>query len=120
MFSTCQVGDWHVKPHALVHVQYSAQRWVAFQNIIGSGPCGRSGHAIASDGTRILLLGGKSSSDAKANDSGLIYVLDTSMYFFVISLGRTPEFKAQKESRTRIPTSTLSILLKMRRTRVST
>ena len=36
---------------------------------------------MATDGTRIFLLGGLS-PDAKANKSKLIYVLDTSMYFF--------------------------------------
>ena len=51
---------------------------------------------MASDGTHIFLLGGeysKLSPHAKANESRLIYVLDTSMYFFVISFGQTPEFK---------------------------
>ena len=44
---------------------------------------------MATDGTRILLLGGLLSPDAKANESNLIYVLDTSM-FLVISFGQTP------------------------------
>ena len=79
---------WHVQHHALVHIQYSAQRWIKFPDI-GPGPCGRFGHAMATDGTRIFLLGGRLSADAKVNESGLVYVLDTSMYSFVISFGQT-------------------------------
>ena len=67
---------------------------------------------MAADGTRIFLLGGILSADANAENSNLIYVLDTSMYYlsFVISFGQTLGFKTQSESRTRIPTRTLSTL----------
>ncbi len=42
---------------------------------------------MASDGTRVLLLGGTSWSADKAEEQKLIHVLDTSMCFlFVISL----------------------------------
>ena len=102
---------WHIQPHALAHIWYSAQRWTTFQDI-GSGPCGRSSHAMAADGTSIFLLGGKLSADAKAENSKFIYVLDTSMYyhFFVISFGQTSGFKTQSKSRSRIPTPTLPTL----------
>ena len=37
-------SDLAVGPHALIHIQYSAQRWTAFQDI-GPGPCERWGRA---------------------------------------------------------------------------
>jgi len=98
---------WHVQPHALAHIQYSAQRWISFQDI-GSGPCGRFHHAMVSGGTRIFLLGGKLSTDA--NDSKLIYVLDTSMYYLFLTFHSDRLQDLQSESRTRIPTPTLSSL----------
>ena len=44
---------------------------------------------MATDGTRMFLFGGRLSADTKVNESGLVYVLDTSMYSFVISFGQT-------------------------------
>ena len=80
--STCQVSDSACSTSRACSIQYSAQRWFAFRDI-GPGPCGRSSHAMASDGTRIFLLGGALSTGAKANESELLYVLDTSMYFLL-------------------------------------
>ncbi len=37
---------------------------------------------MASDGTRVFVLGGESSVGAQADETQPIYVLDTSMYFF--------------------------------------
>ncbi|KAF9455255.1 galactose oxidase, partial [Collybia nuda] len=55
----------------------SNQRWYMFQNM-GPSPSGRSGHAMASMGHRVYVLGGESFSPSKADDSGLVHVLDTS------------------------------------------
>ena len=71
----------------LFHMRNAAQRWFKFQNA-GSSPHSRSVHAMASDGTRILVLGGYS-LDARADEMSLIHVLDTSVYFpLVVSSGR--------------------------------
>ena len=67
-------------------MQNAAQRWFKFQNI-GPNPCARSAHAMASDGTCVFVLGGDSKS-AQAEEMSLIHVLDTSMYFFIISSGQ--------------------------------
>jgi hypothetical protein len=53
---------------------------------MGPSPSGRLFHTMASDGTRIFVLGGKSST---MDESALIHVFDTSMYFiFVIYLDK--------------------------------
>jgi hypothetical protein len=98
---------WYVQPHALVHIQYPAQRWTAFQDI-GSSPCGRRTHAMACDGTRVFVLGGDLSPGAQMDEAKLIHVLDTSKHFlFVISFGQ-PSSLNQSSSYTRNPTPTLS------------
>lgn len=48
-----------------------------FQNM-GPSPTGRSGHAMASNGTRVFVLGGESSGGTAPDDAALIHVLDTS------------------------------------------
>ena len=98
--------------HALFHKQYPAQRWIAFRDI-GPSPRGRFGHSMACDGTRVFVLGGLLSPGAQADETKLIHVLDTSMYFlFVISFGQPPSLKTQSTSITRNPTLTLSILVR--------
>ena len=57
----------------------SALRWFEFQNV-GPSPRGRSSHAMASDGTRVFVLGGYSGG-AQADETSLIHVFDTSMCF---------------------------------------
>ncbi|KAJ8702368.1 hypothetical protein PTI98_001088 [Pleurotus ostreatus] len=52
------------------------QRWYMFQNM-GPSPSGRSGHAMASMGTRVLVLGGESFTPARSDDASVIHVLDT-------------------------------------------
>jgi hypothetical protein len=77
----------------LLHVRNAAQRWTAFQDI-GPNPCGRGGHAMASDGRRVFVLGGELSPDAQADEAKLIHVFDTSMYFlFVISFPQPSSLK---------------------------
>ncbi len=70
----------------LVHMRNAAQRWFELQNM-GSCPLRRSCHAMASDGTRVFVLGG--SSNAREDEISDIHVFDTSMCFrSVISSGQ--------------------------------
>jgi hypothetical protein len=48
-----------------------------FQNM-GSSPRGRSGHAMASVGSKVFVVGGAPSGD----DSDVIHILDTSQYIY--------------------------------------
>ena len=46
---------------------------------------------MASNGARVFVLGGEPSAGAQADETALIHVLDTSMYFpFVTSIGWPP------------------------------
>ncbi|KAG0703625.1 hypothetical protein DFH29DRAFT_998279 [Suillus ampliporus] len=54
----------------------SNQQWYLLQNM-GPAPTGRSGHAMASLGTKVFVLGGESFTPAKGDDHGIIHVLDT-------------------------------------------
>ncbi|GLB35974.1 putative kelch motif containing protein [Lyophyllum shimeji] len=60
----------------LAAFKISNQRWYMFQNM-GPSPSGRSGHAMASVGSRVYVLGGESFTPAKTEDSGLFHILDT-------------------------------------------
>ncbi|KAI9461164.1 hypothetical protein F5148DRAFT_1286680 [Russula earlei] len=57
----------------LTAFKLSIQKWFKFPNI-GPSPSGRSGHAMASNGSRVFVLGGESSIGAQ---STFIHVLDT-------------------------------------------
>ncbi len=86
MPSTCQVSDVACSTLGACSPKHPAQRWIAFQDT-GPGPSARWLHAMASDGTRVFVLGGVLSADAQADETKRIHVLDTSMYFlFVIHL----------------------------------
>jgi hypothetical protein len=52
---------------------------------MGPSPSGRSGHAMASVGHRIYVLGGESFSPSETDDPGLVHVLDTSAYSSAIT-----------------------------------
>lgn len=52
-----------------------------FQNM-GPSPSGRSGHAMASAGTKVYVLGGESFSPLKGEDATTIHVLDTSSLLY--------------------------------------
>ena len=58
---------------------------------------------MAADGTRIFLLGGLLSPDAKANESKLIYVLDTGMYFFCHFIRTDSSLRTQNTERITYP-----------------
>jgi hypothetical protein len=60
----------------LTAFKLSTQRWFMFQNM-GPSPSGRSGHAMASNGTRVFVLGGESSVGAQVEETAVIHVLDT-------------------------------------------
>jgi hypothetical protein len=66
---------------------------------------------MASDGTRVFVLGGISSAIAQTD--ALIHVLDISTYFiFDMSFGQPSSLKTQSTSRTRILTPALSSLVR--------
>jgi hypothetical protein len=89
----------------------AAQRWFEFHNV-GISPLRRSTHAMASDGTRVFVIGGYMEG-ARSDEICLIHVFDTRMYFrSVISSGQPPRFRTQNTSSTRNPSVTLSILMK--------
>jgi hypothetical protein len=71
---------------------------------------------MASDGTRVFVLGGISSAIAQGDENhetALIHVLDTSTYFvFVISFGQPQSLKTQSAESTRIPILTMSSLVR--------
>ncbi|KIJ21929.1 hypothetical protein PAXINDRAFT_165264 [Paxillus involutus ATCC 200175] len=60
----------------LAAFKLSNQRWYMFQNM-GPAPTARSGHAMASMGSRVLVLGGESFAPTRGDDHGIIHVLDT-------------------------------------------
>ena len=86
----------------------AAQRWFKCHNV-GPSPHRRSHHAMASDGTRVFVLGGFSKG-ARVDELSLIHVFDTSMYTCFVNLsGQPPMLRTQRTSSTRIPSLTLSI-----------
>lgn len=60
----------------LAAFKMSNQRWYMFQNM-GPAPTARSGHAMASMGSRVFVLGGESFTPARGDDHGIVHVLDT-------------------------------------------
>ena len=47
---------------------------------MGPSPSGRSGHAMASIGAKVYVLGGESFSPSRSDDPSITHVLDTSAY----------------------------------------
>jgi hypothetical protein len=89
----------------------AANRWFKFHNT-GPSPHGRSAHAMASDGTRVFVLGGYSKG-ARADEISLIHVFDTSMYVHFVNLSRQPsKLRIQRRLSTRILSVTLSAPLR--------
>jgi hypothetical protein len=71
---------------------------------------------MASDGTHVFVLGG-CSKDARVDEISLIHVFDTSMYVhlprrLVNFSGQPSKLRTQRISSTRIPSVTLSILMR--------
>src|SRR6267154_2936027 len=95
----------------LVHIQNAAQRWFNLHNV-GPSPHRRSHHDMASDGTRVFILGG-SLEGAQSYEKSIVHVFDTSMYFLsVVSSGQPLTLITQRTSSTRNPSVTLSILMR--------
>ena len=66
------------------HAEFADQRWYMFQKM-GPAPSPRSGHAMASMGSRVFVLGGlggESLNPQKPEDPSIIHVLDTSESVF--------------------------------------
>lgn len=65
----------------LSNISYTDQRWYMFQKM-GPGPSPRSGHAMASMGSRVFVLGGLGGESlgnpSKPEDPSVVHVLDTS------------------------------------------
>jgi hypothetical protein len=96
----------------LVHMRNAAQRWFKFHNV-GPSPHSRTYHALASDGTRVFVLGGYSAG-ARADEISFIHVFDTSTYVRFVNLsGQPSKLRTQStSSSTRNPSVTLSILMR--------
>jgi hypothetical protein len=95
----------------LVHMRNAAQRWFKFQNM-GSSPPKRSCHAMASDGTRVFVLGGRSGT-IWVDEISLIHFFDTGMYVRLVNLsGQPSKLRTQRTLSTRNPSLTLSILMR--------
>jgi len=95
----------------LVHMRNAARRWFKLHNVTSS-PHKRSHHSMASDGTRVFVLGGYA-KDARPEGISLIHHFDTSMYVrFVNSSGQPSKLRTQSTSSTRNPSVTLSILMR--------
>lgn len=60
----------------LAAFKMSNQRWYMFQNM-GPAPTARSGHAMASMGSRVFVLGGESFAPTRGDDHEIVHVLDT-------------------------------------------
>ncbi|RXW22588.1 hypothetical protein EST38_g3263 [Candolleomyces aberdarensis] len=60
----------------LAAFKISNQRWYMFQNM-GPSPSGRSGHAMATLGTKVWVLGGESFAPSKGEDPNSFHCLDT-------------------------------------------
>src|SRR6266849_5968973 len=93
----------------LVHMRNAARRWFKLHNV-GLSPHGRSAHTMASDGTRVFVLGGYSNG-ARPDEISDIHVFDTSMYVRFVNLsGQSSKLRTQRTSTIRNPSVTLSIL----------
>jgi hypothetical protein len=74
-----------MKPRYAYLTVFADQRWFMFQNM-GPSPSGRSGHAMATAGSRVFVLGGESFSAPKVDDPMLVHVLDASASFPAVFL----------------------------------
>jgi hypothetical protein len=110
--SSCRVCDL-VKLHvSFVHIWDPAQQWFTIQNVEPS-PSTRRDHAMASDGTRVFVLGGVSLGFGQGDSTALIHVMDTSTYYlFVISFGQPSYLEAQSTPSIQIPIPTMSSLVR--------
>ena len=89
----------------------AAQRWFKFHNE-GPSPRERSYHTMASNGTRVFVLGGFSEGE-QADEISLIHFFDTSMFFCFVNLsGQPSKLSSQRTSNTRNPSVTLSIIMR--------
>jgi len=60
----------------LAAFKISGKRWFMFQNM-GPGPDGCSGHAMASYGSQVFVLGGESSETPPPSEPAVVHVLET-------------------------------------------
>ena len=78
---------------------------------MGQSPHRRGNHAMASDGTRVFVLGGH--SGGWSDEISLIRVFDTSMYVRLVNIsGQPSKLRTQSTSSIRNPSVMLSILMR--------
>lgn len=68
------------------HDSHTDQRWYMFQKM-GPAPSPRLGHAMASMGSRVFVLGGLdevSPALTGSEDSSFIHILDTSQFYIYV------------------------------------
>ncbi|GAA97774.1 uncharacterized protein L969DRAFT_14069 [Mixia osmundae IAM 14324] len=73
------------------------QRWYMFQNM-GPAPSGRSGHAMATWQNKVFVLGGESYTTQRADDPGLVHVLDTGKIKYPPDNSRQSQSAATRKS----------------------
>ncbi|KAI0294941.1 hypothetical protein BC826DRAFT_1009522 [Russula brevipes] len=90
----------------LTAYKLSTQRWFMFQNM-GPSPSRRSGHAMASHGTRVFVLGGEALAEGQADDTALIHVLNTKYIKYRKSdpsaVRPSEKFRLERKSSTGVP-----------------
>lgn len=79
------------------NIPHLGQAWYIFKNM-GPTPSARSGHAMASFGTRVFVLGGKSSLPGQLDDPAVVHVLETSKYSVIITYTFTVIHRSQDTS----------------------
>ncbi|GAA5841877.1 hypothetical protein JCM11251_005408 [Rhodosporidiobolus azoricus] len=79
----------------LAAFKISNHRWFMFQNM-GPAPSGRSGHAMATWQTKVLVLGGESYTSQRADDPTVVHVLDTTKIKYPPDSSRPAQQQAQQ------------------------
>jgi hypothetical protein len=67
---------------------------------------------MASDGTRVFVLGGELSEIVQGDETALIHVMDTSTLRLVISFGQPPDLKMQSTPSIQITIPKMSSLVR--------
>ena len=86
----------------LAAFRISNQRWYMFQNM-GPAPSGRSGHAMATWGSRIYVCGGESYTSERVDNPNMVHVLDTAKIKYPQDANRRTNNDPQQAARARSP-----------------
>ncbi|KAG8983467.1 Negative regulator of mitotic exit [Tulasnella sp. JGI-2019a] len=82
----------------LAAFKISNLRWYIFQ-YMGPAPSGRSGHAMATSGSRVFVLGGESSTSVKPDDPSIIHILDSRHIKYPQSNGQAASARGASQGR---------------------